>query len=153
MTVLSYFTVHEQLEIQKVSKRFYFIVARTQESKQFRVRYFTQEYTDTRKLHNAHQNLGHSPRIRFLLSALYFAVSKRHRILLDSLSVLQYLEENKMRMESFFHPFSEKYVEFCEGDEFMIHLNLEALLIEENVFSRELKDVLRMTNHYLEQFL
>ena len=76
-----------------------------------------------------------------------------------------------MRMESFFHPFSEKYVEFCEGDEFMIHLNLEALLIEENVFSRELKDVLqqqrscgtygsscarsalRMTNHYLEQFL
>jgi hypothetical protein len=94
--------------------------------------------------------------------------------------VLQYLEENKMRMESFFQPFSEKYVEFCEGDEFMIHLNLEALLIEENVFSRELKDVwqqqqtrsvgpyrsscgtygsscvrtaLRMTNHYLEQFL
>ena len=78
MTVLSYFAVHEQLEIQNVSKRFYFMVARTQESKQFRVRYFTQEYTDTRKLHNAHQNLSHSPRIRFLLSALYFAVSKRH---------------------------------------------------------------------------
>jgi hypothetical protein len=60
MTVLSYFAVHEQLEIQNVSKRFYFMVARTQESKQFRVRYFTQEYTDTRKLRNAHQNLGYS---------------------------------------------------------------------------------------------
>jgi hypothetical protein len=67
--------------------------------------------------------------------------------------VLQYLEENKMRMPSLFHPFSEKYVEFCGGDEFMIHLNLEALLIEENVFSRELKDVLRMSNHYLKIFL
>ena len=153
MTVLSYFAVHEQLEIQNVSKRFYFMVARTQESKQFRVRYFTQEYTDTRKLRNAHQNLGYSPRIRFLLSALYFAVSKRHRILLDSLSVLQYLGENKMRMESLFHPFSEKYVQFCGGDEFMIHLNLEALLIEENVFSRELKDALRMSNRYLKIFL
>ena len=153
MTVLSYFAVHEQLEIQNVSKRFYFMVARTQESRRFRVSYFTQEYTDTRKFHNAHQNLGYSPRIRFLLSALYFAVSKRHWIFLDSLSVLQYIEENKMRMESFFHPFSEKYVEFCGGDEFMIHLNLEALLIEENVFSREFKDVLRMSNHYLKIFL
>jgi len=153
MTVLSYFTVHEQLEMQKVSKRLHFLVARTQESRRFRVSYFTQEYTDTRKLHNAHQNLGYSPRIRFLLSALYFAVSKRHWIFLDSLSVLQYIEENKMRMESFFHPFLEKYVKFCGCDEFMIHLNLEALLIEENVFSRELKDVLRMSNHYLEKFL
>ena len=78
MTVLSYFTVHEQLEMQKVNKRLRFLVARTQESRRFRVSYFTQEYTDTRKLRNAHQNLGHSPRIRFLLSALYFAVSKRH---------------------------------------------------------------------------
>ena len=78
MTVLSYFTVHEQLEMQKVNKRLRFLVARTQESRRFRVSYFTQEYTDTRKLHNAHQNLGYSPRIRFLLSALYFAVSKRH---------------------------------------------------------------------------
>ena len=153
MTVLSYFAVHEQLEIQNVSKRFYFMVARTQESKRFRVRYFTQEYTDTRKLHNAHQNLGYSPRIRFLLSALYFAVSKRYRILLDSLSVLQYLEENKMRIPSLFHPFSDKYVQLCAGDEFVIHLNLKALLMEENVFSRELKDVLRMSNLYLEKFL
>ena len=153
MTVLSYFAVHEQLEMQKVSKRFCFIVARTQESKRFRVRYFTQEFTDTRKFHNAHQNLGYSPRIRFLLSALYFAVSKWHWIFLDSLSVLQYIEENKMQMQSFFHPFSQKYVQFCAGDEFMIHLNLKTLLIEENVFSRELKDVLRMSNHYLEKFL
>ncbi len=76
MTVLSYFTVHEQLEMQKVNKRLHFLVARTQESRRFRVRYFTQEYTDIRKFHNAHQNLGYSPRIRFLLSALYFAVSK-----------------------------------------------------------------------------
>ncbi len=61
-------------------------------------------------------------------------------------------------------------MELCGGDnEFMIHLNLEALLMEENVFSRELKAVwqqqqtrsvgpyrstaLRMSNHYLEQFL
>ena len=59
-----------------------------------------------------------------------------------------------MRMPSLFHPFSEKYVEFCGGDnEFMIHLNLKALLMEENVFSRELKDVLRMSNLYLEPFL
>ena len=80
MTVLSYFAVHEQLEMQKVSKRLHYLVAMTQESRRFRVRYFTQEYTDTRKLLNAHQNLGYSPRIRFLLSALYFSVSKRHRI-------------------------------------------------------------------------
>jgi hypothetical protein len=129
MTVLRYFAVHEQLEMQKVSKRFRYLVARTQERKRFRVSYFTQEYTDTRKLCNAHQNLGFSPRMRFLLSALYFAVSKRHRIFLDSISVLQYLEENKMRISSLFHPFSDKYVQFCAGDEFVIHLNLKALLM------------------------
>ena len=78
MTVLSYFDGYEQLEIQKVNKRLHYLVARTQESRRFRVSYFTQEYTDTRKLRSAHQNLGYSPRIRFLLSALYFAVSKRH---------------------------------------------------------------------------
>ena len=150
MTVLSYFDGHEQLEIQKVSKRLHYLVARTQESRRFRVPYFTQEYTDTRKLRNAHQNLGYSPRIRFLLSALYFAVSRRLRISLESLSVLQYLEENKKRIQSLFQPFSDKYVQVCAGDKLAIYLNLKALLMEENVFSRELKDVLQMSNLYLE---
>ena len=63
MTVLSYFDVHGQLEMQKVSKRLRFLVSITQESRRFRVSYFTQEYTDTRRLLNAHQNLGYSPRI------------------------------------------------------------------------------------------
>ena len=44
-------------------------------------------------------------------------------------------------------------MQLCEGDEFVIHLNLKALLMEENAFSRELKDVLQMSNHYLENFL
>ena len=150
MTFLSCFAVHEQLEIQKVNKRLHYLVARTQESRRFRVSYFTQEYTDTRKLLNAHQNLGYSPRIRFLLSTLYFTVCKRHWIFLDSFSVLQYIEENKMRIKSLFHPFSEKYVQFCAGDEFMIHLNLKALLMEENAISGELKAALQMSNLYLE---
>ena len=153
MTVLSYFAGHEQLEMQKVNKRLHYLVAMTQESRRFRVPYFTKEYTDTRKLRSAHQNLGYSPRIRFLLSALYFAVSRRHRISLDSFNVLQYIEENKMRSQSLFHPYSDKYVQFCAGDEFMIHLNLKALLMEENAISRELKAALRMANLYLEKFL
>ena len=141
MTVLSYFAVHEQLEIQKVNKRLHYLVARIQESRRFRVSYFTQEYTDTRKLRNAHQIFSYSSRVRFLLSALYFAVSKRHRILqqlscartvLDSLPVLQYLEENKRRIQSMFQPSPDKYVQVCAGDEFAIHLNLKALLMEEN---------------------
>ena len=168
MTVLSYFAGHEQLEIQKVNKRLHYLVAMTQESRRFRVPYFTQEYTDTRKLLSAHQNLGYSPRIRFLLSALYFAVSRRYRIsqqrscaqagtdgpymstALDSLNVLQYIEENKMRITSLFHPSPDKYVQVCAGDEFMIHLNLKALLMEENAISRELKAALQMANLYLE---
>ena len=150
MTVLSYFDVHEQLEIQKVNKRLHYLVARTQESRRFRVCYFTQEYTDTRKLLNAHQNLGYSPWIRFLLSALYFAVSKRHWISLDSLSVLQYLEENKKRIQNLFQPLSNKYVQVCAGDEFAIHLNLKAILMEENAISREFKAALHMSNLYLE---
>ena len=153
MTVLSYFAVHEQLEMQKVNKRLHYLVAMTQESRRFRVPYFTQEYTDTRKLRCAHQNLGYSPRIRFLLSALYFAVSRRHWISLDSLNVLQYIEENKMRIQSLFHPYSDKYVQVCAGDEFAIHLNLKALLMEENAISRELKAALHMSNLYLEKFL
>ena len=67
--------------------------------------------------------------------------------------MLQYLEEYKMSIPSLFHPFSDKYVKLCAGDEFAIHLNLKALLMEENVVSRELKAVLYMTNLYLEKFL
>jgi hypothetical protein len=64
--------------------------------------------------------------------------------------VLQYIEENKMRVQSLFHPYPDKYVQVCAGDEFMIHLNLKALLMEENAISRELKAALHMSNLYLE---
>ena len=67
-----------------------------------------------------------------------------------------------MRIPSLFHPFSDKYVQVCAGDEFAIHLNLKALLMEENAISRELKAALQhscvrtalhMSNLYLEKFL
>ena len=58
-----------------------------------------------------------------------------------------------MRIPSLFHPFSDEYVQVCAGDEFAIHLNLKALLMEENAISRELKAGLRMSNLYLEKFL
>ena len=67
--------------------------------------------------------------------------------------MLQYLEENKMRIQSLFHPSSDKYEQDCECDEFAIHLNLKALLVQKNAISRELKAVLRMSNLYLEKFL
>ena len=55
-----------------------------------------------------------------------------------------------MRIQSLFHPYSDKYVQVCAGDEFTIHLNLKALLMEENAISRELKAALHMSNLYLE---
>ena len=58
-----------------------------------------------------------------------------------------------MLVQSFFRPFSDDYMLVFTSDDFVIHLNLKSLLIEENKFSRELKTVLNRANLPFEQVL
>ena len=75
--------------MQKVNKFIRFMIAKTHANKQYcKLKFYTKEYIELRKLFNGHQKSLYIPRIRFLFGAIYFAFSKIRKISIEITTLL-----------------------------------------------------------------